>query len=218
MPITYKAFDFADGVRMYRRKLPHWRQDGCAYFVTFRLGDSIPQHLLREWEAVREGWLLHHPQPWTEAVMAEYHETFTAQMEAYLHAGYGACVLRRREAGAVVADSLECLDRVRYHLGEYVVMPNHVHAILLPIDGFELEQLVGACKGYTSQMINKLLRRRGALWADEYCDHIVRHEAEMNRTAAYIRANPTKAGLRADAVCSGGSSENWLCTPPRCSL
>ena len=126
MPITYKAFDFADGVRIYRRKLPHWRQDGCAYFVTFRLGDSIPQHVLREWKAVREGWLRHHPPPWSEADMAEYHETFTAKMEAYLHAGYGACILRRQGMRAIVEEALRQFDGTRYNLGEFVIMPNHV--------------------------------------------------------------------------------------------
>jgi hypothetical protein len=27
----------------YQRHLPHWRQEGATYFVTFRLGDSLPQ-------------------------------------------------------------------------------------------------------------------------------------------------------------------------------
>ena len=28
---------------MYHRNLPHWRQDGATYFVTYRLADSLPQ-------------------------------------------------------------------------------------------------------------------------------------------------------------------------------
>lgn len=28
---------------MYHRKLPHWRQDGATYFVTFHLADSLPK-------------------------------------------------------------------------------------------------------------------------------------------------------------------------------
>jgi hypothetical protein len=31
-----------------RGKLPHWRQEGVVYFVTFRLADSLPQAKL-EW-------------------------------------------------------------------------------------------------------------------------------------------------------------------------
>ena len=35
-------------VTFYYRHLPHWRQDGATYFVTFRLADSLPQMKLRE--------------------------------------------------------------------------------------------------------------------------------------------------------------------------
>ena len=37
-------------VGIYARHLPHWRQEDCTYFVTFSLGDSIPQEKLRQWE------------------------------------------------------------------------------------------------------------------------------------------------------------------------
>jgi len=29
--------------------LPHWRQQGVTYFVTFRLADSLPQAKLDQW-------------------------------------------------------------------------------------------------------------------------------------------------------------------------
>ena len=34
--------------------LPHWRQDGVTYFVTFRLADSLPQAKLDEWVRERD--------------------------------------------------------------------------------------------------------------------------------------------------------------------
>jgi hypothetical protein len=34
-------------VTAYHRHLPHWRQQGATYFVTFRLGDALPQSKLR---------------------------------------------------------------------------------------------------------------------------------------------------------------------------
>ena len=33
-------------VTMYHRHLPHWRQEGAIYFVTFRLADALPQDKL----------------------------------------------------------------------------------------------------------------------------------------------------------------------------
>ncbi len=38
-----KPFDPHASVRVYRRNLPHWRQDGCTYSVTFGLADAIPR-------------------------------------------------------------------------------------------------------------------------------------------------------------------------------
>ena len=38
-------------LKIYQQHLPHWRQDGATYFVTFRLHDSLPQAKLRELEA-----------------------------------------------------------------------------------------------------------------------------------------------------------------------
>ncbi len=39
------------------RKLPHWEQQGCTYFVTFRLNDSIPCAKLDDWNQKRIIWL-----------------------------------------------------------------------------------------------------------------------------------------------------------------
>ena len=38
-------------------RLPHWQQEGGIYFVTFRLGDAIPQERLVRWRCEKEFWL-----------------------------------------------------------------------------------------------------------------------------------------------------------------
>jgi hypothetical protein len=48
-------------VTVYQRHLPHWRQDGATYFVTFRLADSLPQSKLDELAALKEAWQRRHP-------------------------------------------------------------------------------------------------------------------------------------------------------------
>src|SRR5262245_6831254 len=50
-------------VTMYLRHLPHWRQEGATYFVTFRLHDALPQAKLDELEQVRREWEKQHPVP-----------------------------------------------------------------------------------------------------------------------------------------------------------
>src|SRR5213080_653790 len=39
-------------ITVYQRYLPHWRQDGATYFVTFRLADALPQSKLDELECL----------------------------------------------------------------------------------------------------------------------------------------------------------------------
>ena len=53
----FVPFDECKAVRIYRRNLPHWRQDGATYFVTFRLGDSLPRRVLDQWEYEKQLWL-----------------------------------------------------------------------------------------------------------------------------------------------------------------
>jgi hypothetical protein len=41
--VPFHGFDPQGEVNIARRRLPHWRQSGATYFITFRLADSLPQ-------------------------------------------------------------------------------------------------------------------------------------------------------------------------------
>ena len=43
----------ADILDAWGRHLPHWRQPGTVYFVTFRTADSVPAKVLAEWKEER---------------------------------------------------------------------------------------------------------------------------------------------------------------------
>src|SRR5205809_7163941 len=75
-----------------KNRLPHWQQTGVVYFITFRLGDAVPSHLVSQWETQRENWLRVHSEPWSDKVEREYHELFSARIERWLDAGYGECL------------------------------------------------------------------------------------------------------------------------------
>jgi len=47
-----------------------------------------------------------------------------------LDKGWGACELRRPEIARIAADSLLHFDEARYRMGDFVVMPNHVHTLV----------------------------------------------------------------------------------------
>jgi type I restriction enzyme R subunit len=85
---------YAD-IRQTENRLPHWQQAGSVYFVTFRLVDSVPTHMLNQWEEDRDGWARSHPEPWTRETEGAYHQRFSGAIERWLDAGYGTCLLRR---------------------------------------------------------------------------------------------------------------------------
>ena len=96
--------------------LPHWRQEGVTYFVTFRLADSLPHTKLDEWLRERDAWLVTHPKPWDDATGIAYHRRFTAKFEKWLDAGHGSCILARNEIRSIVANALRHFDGARYWL------------------------------------------------------------------------------------------------------
>jgi type I restriction enzyme R subunit/putative DNA methylase len=75
-----------------------------------------------------------------------------------------------------------------------VVMPNHVHALLLP--KVSPARLLGGLKGSTAREANQVLGRTGQpFWQAESYDHWVRDAREFEKIVAYIENNPVTAGL-----------------------
>ena len=201
--LLFTPFDPDAPVGIYGRHLPHWRQDGATYFVTFRLADAIPQTKLRAWEREMTDWLKKNPEPHNAEQKADYHERFTEKFQHWLDAGSGKCVLRQPEVSNIVETALRHFDGERYVLGHYVVMPNHVHAVVRTVQGNLLKDITHTWKSFTAHEINKKLGREGQLWQDESFDCIVRNEAQLEKIGFYIRENPSKAGLKAEEFRSG---------------
>jgi len=213
MPVLVKPFDYADPLLIRQGLLPHWYQDGCAYFVTCHLGDALPAHILREWAEVRRNWLELHPPPWTAAEAIEYHERFTVEMERHLNAGRGSCALRSPECAQALVETLTHDHGTAYDLGTFVVMPNHMHLLVVPGKGVQLPDLTATWEQISARRINRSTGGKGRVWARDAYDHIVRNGEELRRIDAYIRRNPEKAGVREWNVVLGGSIEDWEFLP-----
>ncbi len=115
----------------------------------------------------------------------------------YLDRGHGACVLRRPDVAQIVADSLQHSDGSRYYLGDFVVMPNHVHLLCCLIGGTEIEEQCYAWKKVTAGKINRLLGQKGRFWQEESFDHLVRTAEAFEYFRHYIEMNPPNAKLKA---------------------
>ena len=181
----------------YQRHLPHWRQDGATYFVTFRLHDSLPQSKLQELEMFKADWRRRSPPPHSPGEAEQLTREVMRRVEAWLDQGMGSCLLRSGEVAAILADTLHCDDGREQELDCYVVMPNHVHALVRPLAPAELplETILQRWKGKSSCLINRYLQRTGTLWQRESFDRIVRDEEHLYRAIQYIGRNPKNAGL-----------------------
>ena len=185
---------YAD-VRQTENRLPHWQQTGAVYFLTFRLADAIPRKLRDQWNESREAWLRWHPQPWDPETEREYHRQFSSSFERWLDAGHGSCVLRQAECAQLVANALQHFEGERYLQLSWIIMPNHVHCLLVQCDAWPLEKVLHSWKRFTARSINQLLNRRGQLWQTDYFDRLVRNQNHFANCVRYIRNNPAKARL-----------------------
>lgn len=183
-PPGFAGLDENKPVRFYTRHLPHWRQDGATYFVTFRLCDSLPQSKLAELRALRDAWKRHHPPPQDEAAWQTLLRSTTERVERWLDEGMGACWLKHPALAAHVTEAMHHFDGQRYELGGYTVMPNHVHAIVRPVlcDEYPLENIVGSWKQFATRKIAAGVAVDGPLFQQECFDKILRDEEHLYRT------------------------------------
>src|SRR5262245_55458680 len=100
--MKFRPFDPKPETSTFRRNLPHWRQEGSTYFVTWRLADSLPAEKLAAWSAERDTWLrargLDSPTEISKirpVERAEYFNHFGEKLEAWLDEGFGECALAR---------------------------------------------------------------------------------------------------------------------------
>jgi len=157
---------------------------GLTQTVTFRLFDSMPQHVLAGWR--EELRVL----PKRESDLER-----RKRIDAYLDQGHGSSYLRDERLAEIVQSALLFHDCQRYLLHAWLVMPNHVHALFTVEAGWTLSQITHSWKSYTANECNRLLGRKGEFWQKEQFDRYIRNEQHYENAVKYIEQNPVKAGL-----------------------
>ena len=182
-----------------RGVLPHLKREGASYFATFRLAGTLPKEVLMQFKAEREAIVAQaeaaqRPLTWHE--QEELFRWYSARVDNHLDAGHGDCWLGRPK----VADSMA--STIRYHAGErfilhaWVVMPNHVHAVLRPHLGWTLSRILKSWKGFSAREANRILKRTGtAFWQVESFDHLIRDDNDLHHACHYVAMNPVNARL-----------------------
>ncbi|NLH72091.1 MAG: transposase [Verrucomicrobia bacterium] len=162
-----------------RGYLPHYDKPGTIQMVTFRLADAMPGILRHQWQALFK---------------IENSRLRQRRIEEYMDRGMGECHLRNPEVAAAVESVLLAADGKHYRLAAWVLMPNHVHA-LVELWDLPLGRLLNVWKGASAHKANMILRRQGRFWQAEYWDCYIRDEAHFRKALKYIELNPVKAML-----------------------
>ncbi|MCC7377330.1 MAG: transposase [Verrucomicrobiales bacterium] len=167
-----------------RGYLPHRDESGLTQFVTFQLEDACPAELRAQWHKTLAGEKDAKQRQW---------------LESCLEQGRGKCLLKHPELASTVDAALRFHNGHRYELRAWVVMPNHVH-VLLVLRDMPLGRVVGHWKRYTSRKAAKIIGNSvsGGIWAADYWDTYMRDAEHERRVVRYIENNPTKAHLVLD--------------------
>ena len=208
LPDDLQIFDPTGAFRNYERNLPHWRQQGASYFLTFRLNDSLPQTVADEMRVERDAWrqrieheLVQHEGKLSPSTDEEY-EAFqlrsARRLERLMDERHGECVLKQPLLREIVASALFHFQGQRYAMHGFVVMPNHVHLAVKPMAQWQPEELLHTWKRFTARTINQHLGREGQLWQHDSWNRIIRDEEHWQRVMRYIQLNPIRAKLWSD--------------------
>jgi REP element-mobilizing transposase RayT len=208
-----------------RGYLPHVKVDSAAYFVTFRLADSIPASAIEQMRADIDNDIVRQherrrlrstrdcDEKADDAVAFDEtrtrHRAQFAVLDRWLDAGHGHCWLRRPEVADMVAAALRHFENDRYLLHAWCVMPNHVHAVVQPLMNWALSQILHSWKSFTSKAAARLIGSDAprTFWMPESYDHWCRDAGEVDRCRRYTLHNPVKARF-----CQEPSSYRW-CGP-----
>jgi len=84
-------------------------------------------------------------------------------------------------------------EQGKYLLHEFVVMPDHFHALITPADEISLERAVQFIKGGFSFRLKSSL----PVWQASFTNHRIRDARDFEQHREYIRMNSVRAGLAA---------------------
>ena len=106
----------------------------------------------------------------------------------------------------------EIRDKEKFRLLGYVIMPEHIHLVIIPKIDSKVGEIIGAIKRRSSEEIHRLILKDGhpvpsdlrvkrngvsriVFWQRRCYDHNCRTEASLGEKIRYCHNNPVKRGL-----------------------
>lgn len=101
-----------------------------------------------------------------------------------------------QSASILIREWKSAKERHDWHVGRYVIMPNHVHFFCAPgNEAKDLSLFMKFWKEWTSKRIRKLSSIDGNIWQSEFFDHLLCNEESYAQKWDYILNNSVRAGL-----------------------
>ena len=119
-------------------------------------------------------------------------------------------IQRGIDAKRIFADDEDCSSFLTW-LGEasklfkvaihaYVLMPDHLHLLVTPIDETGLSKMMQWIGRHYVPYFNAKYERQGTLWQGRYKATVMEPHPYLLRTSLYIESNPVRSRLVADAL------------------
>jgi putative transposase len=105
-PPDFRGLDPHVPVTVYYRHLPHWRQQGATYYVTFHLNDALPEAKVRELKGLRREWESRHPPLRSKDHWESYARQFAVKAERWIDEGHGRCYFAEPAHAKKLADAM----------------------------------------------------------------------------------------------------------------
>jgi REP element-mobilizing transposase RayT len=113
--------------------------------------------------------------------------------------------LTNRSLAQAILDSAKFYEaRMRWHITLFLLMPDHVHAVLAFPRDKSMSEVIRDWKRFHK-------RANGVIWQEGYFDHRLRADergTQLSTKLNYIRQNPVAAGL-----CARGEDWPWVIDP-----
>lgn len=138
-----------------------------------------------------------------------YHITICSRDRALIFGDVIDATMHLSTIGKIIEEEIQKTATMRSGgvIDAHVVMPNHVHLILILTEasdapaprGFEaphsgtISSIINGLKAACTSRVRKELRMASAvIWQSRFFDRVIRDEEELMRTRQYIQDNPGK--------------------------
>jgi len=89
-------------------------------------------------------------------------------------------------------------EKFNFMLFNFCVMPTHIHLLIKPIEGTNLDRIMQWIKTTSAKYWNNIQNTTDHLWGERYFSRIIKSQNEYDTVMNYIDQNPVKAGLVTD--------------------